>query len=37
MFYIENNNQTVRKPFALELIINNVKNVGADVMHSGSE
>jgi hypothetical protein len=35
MFYIENNNQTVKKPFALELIINDVKNVGADVMHSG--
>ncbi|MGH9986555.1 MAG: hypothetical protein ACRD8W_21645 [Nitrososphaeraceae archaeon] len=35
MFYIENNNQTVKKPFALELIINYVKNVGADVMHSG--
>ncbi|MFZ1875624.1 MAG: hypothetical protein WAU25_01175 [Nitrososphaeraceae archaeon] len=35
MFYVENNNQTVKKPFALELIINDVKNVGADVMHSG--
>ena len=35
MFYIENNNQTVRKPFALELIINGVENVGDEVMHSG--
>ena len=36
ILYIENNNQTVKKPFALELIIDNVKNVGTDeVMHSG--